>query len=287
MIRQANNKRRQAVNKYNSLVRKRNQNLRSNNQKIKNAINDYNRKVRAYNSNQNRLQGAIVTFKSTSRVEVNQTFYQSLHTTTKDLSNSYNRLESEYSSNNYNNQQHFLLDLPNQETTNSVQLFNSLTGNDVDDGQMDSLLTKSPIEEMLYEVNEDLGRRWAGALYSLTPSNPDAARHFCTSSREILVKLLDHYAPDDQLIVWHSCEYTESGEPTRRSKIRYLLDLKSITSSTMEDFVEKDIADVIQLFRALNDGTHGHAGSYEINQLLKLKKRVEDSLMFISSIGII
>lgn len=38
--------------------------------------------------------------------------------------------------------------------------------------------------------------RWKGALFSLSPTNPDAAQHFCTSAREVLTSMLDIAAPD-------------------------------------------------------------------------------------------
>ena len=48
-----------------------------------------------------------------------------------------------------------------------------------------------------------------------------------------------------------------------------------------EDFVDSDIDELLSIFRTLNDGTHGSAGKYSIQQLSKLKKRVEDSIQFI------
>jgi hypothetical protein len=44
------------------------------------------------------------------------------------------------------------------------------------------------------------------------------------------------------------------------------------------------INDIIALFQTLNDGTHGSAGKFSTQQLLKLKKRVEDSISFITDL---
>lgn len=58
---------------------------------------------------------------------------------------------------------------------------------------------------------------------------------------------------------------------------------KSIVYNSFKNFVESDINDLIILFRNLNDGAHGNAGRFGIVQLLKLKKRSEDSILFITS----
>lgn len=43
----------------------------------------------------------------------------------------------------------------------------------------------------------ELRGRWDGALFSLNPETPDAARHFCTRARECIVTALNVAAPDD------------------------------------------------------------------------------------------
>jgi Predicted pPIWI-associating nuclease len=53
----------------------------------------------------------------------------------------------------------------------------------------------------------------------------------------------------------------------------------------MVAFVDADIEDLLTLFRTLNDGTHGSAGTFTVQQLLKLKKRAEDSILFITALN--
>ena len=50
-------------------------------------------------------------------------------------------------------------------------------------------------------------------------------------------------------------------------------------------FVDADVEDLLTLFRTLNDGTHGNAGTFTVQQLLKLKKRAEDSILFMTALN--
>jgi hypothetical protein len=62
------------------------------------------------------------------------------------------------------------------------------------------------------------------------------------------------------------------------------LSQKTIKSEQLENFVESDVNDLLSLYHTLNDGTHGSAGKFTIQQLLKLKKRTEDSINFITDL---
>ena len=127
--------------------------------------------------------------------------------------------------------------------------------------------------------------RWKGALFSLSPRNPDASRHFCTSAREIFVQILDHFAPDDRVLSrFPGCDKTDKGHPTRRWKISYILLDSGISSDGAVDFVDEDIANVLQLFRVFNDGTHGSAGKFEFAQLRTIKERVESGILYLTTI---
>ena len=53
----------------------------------------------------------------------------------------------------------------------------------------------------------------------------------------------------------------------------------------MVSFVDADVDDLLLMFRHLNDGTHGSAGTFTVQQLLKLKKRAEDSIIFLTSLN--
>jgi Predicted pPIWI-associating nuclease len=125
-------------------------------------------------------------------------------------------------------------------------------------------------------------KRWQGALFALNPANPDAARHFCTSSREILAYVLDIEAPDDAVLArYPNCQRTDKGRPTRRTKIQFCLERKTLAAPELVDFADADLENVSKLFGVFNDATHGSAGTFDLGQLASLKMRVEDAIRFL------
>lgn len=277
---------RQAINNYKSAVNKYNNAVRNYNTKRRQAVDNYNRAVRKYNSDQavrrQKLNAAINRLNNTSHTSSYTTTYV-LKRSSLILSRSYTALESYTNSRDFEDNTDILIDYPEQETNNSIVLYNALSG--IQDGENLPVetLQRTVIEDALYGISEELGKRWQGALYSLNPSNPDATRHFCTSVREVFIKLLEHKAPDDLVKQMSDCSYYNN-KPDRRSKIKYLLSLKALTINSLTDFIDADIDDLMNLFDTLNSGTHGEAGKFDIQQLLKLKKRVEDAIIFITSI---
>ena len=134
-------------------------------------------------------------------------------------------------------------------------------------------------------ISPDLDSRWKGALYALNPRNPDAARHFCASTREIFTQALDIGAPDSEVIrTFPACNKTDDGKPTRRAKIDYCLRRNGITVDAMVAFADDDTENIVELFKVLNTGTHGSAGVFDEPTLRSIKKRVEDGIRFLSKI---
>ncbi|MFT5547862.1 hypothetical protein, partial [Rheinheimera aquimaris] len=212
--------------------------------------------------------------------------YQILHTSTVSLNRSYQSLErreQEFENIPFGNQ---FLDLSEKENANSLSVSNALesderqtnAGNDGD-------LVSTSITGELSDISPDLDCRWKGALFSLSPMNPDASRHFCTSAREIFIQILDHFAPDtDVLTRFPQCEKTDKGQPIRRWKIKHILVNSGIVSEEAVEFVDEDINNVLQLFRVFNDGTHGSAGRFEFSQLRAIKERVESGIVYLTTI---
>jgi hypothetical protein len=292
-FKQAVNKYNQSVRNYNNAVKKQvsdyNRAVNQYNQQSKRNIDNYNREVRRFNSEQERrrqrLNQSIRVFNNsryTSTVTTTVTYRQSVER----LERSYNDLSDYNQINHYQTEENPELfeDYPTQETDNSIQLFNSLTGADSGEYINPQELQQSQVVQKLDYISLDLGNRWRGALFSLNPNNPDAGRHFCTSVREVFTQVIDIKAPDFLVISdFPNCEI-HNGKPNRRFKIRYILSKKAIISDQLEDFVDADIDDLLSLFKTLNDGTHGSAGRFSIEQLSKLKKRVEDSINFIAEL---
>ena len=58
-----------------------------------------------------------------------------------------------------------------------------------------------------------------------------------------------------------------------------------MTDPAFEDFVDKDIDNIIELFGVFNEGTHGEAGKFDLPKLVSLKRRVEGAIVFVTSIA--
>lgn len=277
-LRQIENKQRQAINQYNQEVRRRNQN-------IQNALNSYNNAVRQYNTRVRANRQKIIN--ELNRLQNRTTVrYQILHTSTLTLNTAYQTLERnehEFGNVPFGNQ---FLDLSERENANSLVVSNALES----EGQQgptsnEEELATTTITNELQRISPDLDSRWRGALFSLSPRNPDASRHFCTSAREIFIQILDYFAPDSKVLSrFPSCEKTDNGQPTRRWKIKYILVNAGIVNEQAANFVDEDVTNVLQLFRVFNDGTHGSAGKFEFNQLRAIKERVESGLVYLTTI---
>ena len=277
MIRQAQAKQKQAVDKINREVR-------AYNQKVKSTINQYNQEVNRYNSriraNRDRLRRELNKLAQTGT----QPRYATFRTSVESVQRSYDRLESNAEALGYEAHYNEVLDLSEREAANSASVMNALLGNPERPEDQEDIHT-SKLDSTLLAISSDLCDRWRGALFSLNLQNPDAARHFCTSARELLTWILDSRAPDEQVLrEMPGCELTPKGTPTRRSKIRYFLRRRRMADETLEDFVTEDMNNVVQLFREFNDGTHGLSGHFTHQQLVAIKNRVEDAVGFLWSI---
>ncbi len=279
MIRQKQQRLKQAINKYN-------QDVRQYNQKRQQAINSYNNEVRKHNARVHTYRKKIATELNRLQSQRTSVRYKLLRTSTLQLNSSYSTLESKEDSLNHLDHSSDFLDLSEQENANSLSVSNILEENENPLEEADpNSLKNSNIENHLTRISPELDDRWRGALFSLNPHNPDAARHFCTSSREIFSEILDSYAPNDQVIdKFPNCDTTDQGTPTRKSKIHFILSNSGINDNDAIDFVDKDINNILTLFRVFNDGTHGSSGRFDITQLISIKSRVEDGIIYLSKI---
>ncbi len=278
-LRQAQNKQKQAIAKYNREVNQHNQ-------KVKRAINQHNTAVRTHNARVRANRQKIAS--ELRRIQSHRTtiHYQTIRTSAISLNTQYEHLDSRENELLSNESGSRFLDLSEKENANSLETSNILESEDSPTTLDPSLLLKSEIGDILESMSSDLNNRWKGALFSLSPNNPDAARHFCTSAREVFIQILDINAPDNFVVVYDSnCEKTERGQPTRRSKIKYLLSKTGIVNSAAVDFVDEDVKNVLSLFRVFNDGTHGSSGKFGIEKLMAIKTRVENGISYLSSIS--
>lgn len=265
----------QVVNDYNRAVRQQNQKNEAAVKKYNQAVNSHNAKVR---QNRQALARQIASLKGQASTT---TRYVEVRNSAYDVYDSFERVErSAQNSPGVSD----LLELTEKEASNSASVAEALSSEaPLTPEQMDD----SGILEYLSGFSEDLCDRWKGALYALNPMNTDAARHFCTSVREIFTEILEKWADNADVIATDSSyDKTPNGTPSRRAKIRYLLKRKGADSPEMLGFVEKDIDDILQLFHVFNEATHGAAGKHGFAKLQSIRQRVEGGIMFLAAIAL-
>lgn len=287
-LRQAQQKQRRAVDAHNRQVRKAVSDRSSSVRKANQEINRYNAKARAHNakvrSNRERLRREVARLNVGPRTQTVRVRYR---TSVEHLTSSFEALERDASLEGWTESE--VYDLSSAEAANSVAALNALLEHDstadASDDEIDELQA-TRVGSELADLNEDLDARWRGALFSLNPRNPDAARHFCTSAREMLSDILSTVAPTDRVLADDpDCDRTDEGKITRRARVRYCLRRSGLLVDGLTDFVEEDMDNVLALFREFNDGTHGVAGRFSLAQLRTLKVRVEDAALFVLRIA--
>lgn len=269
------------VNRHNQqVVNERNRAIRKNNQNAQAAVDKYNTAVRQHNaqveSNRQQLRRQIASLQSRPN-----TRYVGVRSSALDLNDRFERVEHEArTSTGVSN----LLTLLEKEAGNSAQVAEAFVS---DDPKAPESAQDTGILEYLAGFSQDLCNRWKGALFSLNPANPDAGRHFCTSVREIFNEILGRWANDDDVREADcNCELTQQGTPSRRAKIRYLLKKKGADSPEMLGFIDKDIEDILQLFKVFNEATHGEAGKHGFAKLQNIRKRVDGGIMFLAAVAL-
>jgi hypothetical protein len=281
-LRQAQQKQRQAINKYNA-------DARAHNRKVQQAVSNYNTAVRRHNaavrSNRVRLQRELTALQSHPRSPRTTAVYGP---SVVALVESFTRLESAETHGGIAVAGD-LFDLSENEAANSVAVLNALLADPPTSVPTDEVigeLRRSTITEHLHGFNSDLAARWSGALFALHPDNPDAARHFCTSAREMLARMLELVAPDEDVLAHDpDCPKTDNGSVSRRARIYYCLNRQGEHTAELAAFVEADLDNVLDLFQEFNAGTHGEAGHIPIAQLAAIKARVEDAVRFVHRIA--
>lgn len=278
-LRQAEQKIRQAQNKYNQEVRRINQ-------KINTAISKHNQAVRAYNArvraNRQRLRNELAKLSRQPAVRIT-TRTVTYRTSVEALHSSYAHLDQYADTHGLDERYNRVLDLSERETANSLEVTNRVLGDETAGDTPAEPLEDGELRDGLRKISPDLDSRWKGAVYALSPQNPDAARHFCTSAREIITEILEITAPDTVVFAaLPGCDRTDRGNATRRSKVRYFLHRQGMALDALEDFVEKDIENIVQLFDVFNTGTHDSAGAFDMSQLKAIRKRVEDGITFLT-----
>ena len=278
-IRQAQARQRTAIQNVNREIHSYNSKVRQFNAERKRAIDDYNREIRAYNArrraNQARLSSALNGLR-TRRPGIQDA---RVVDSAVDLSTAYQVLDG-------SDVDPLIADLAERETANSLGVANAMFGDGSDSYFSAQSLIDTKVAGLLSRYTAELCDRWSGAIFALNHENPDAARHFCGSSREIIADILNTEAADAEVLArFPNSELTSQGTPTRRAKVLYCLRRSGRSDSVIVDFEEANIKDLTTLFNDLNSGAHGPAGRFSPPQLIAIKTRVADAIEFVCEIA--
>ncbi len=243
---------------------------------------DINREIRNYNSKMQHNRQIVLRELKKLQTHSTMTIRSSYTISLDAMQKHYVTIGNVYQNESLTPQQEYILNLIEQEQANGLITANVVENNDFPAENTDDI----EIGAKLQHVSDDLNNRWKGAVFAINPQNPDAARHFCTSAREIFTEFIELKAPDDAVFQYNpNCQKTNQGNATRREKIKYMMRNSNMDDSVIS-FAESDITNILELFHVLSDGTHGPAGRYSYQNLLQVKKRVEQGIYFLCEISI-
>lgn len=157
-------------------------------------------------------------------------------------------------------------------------------------GKKKEFITATTIETdkalylLLADLDPNLIEMLRGANDARKSSNPDRARHFSISARELLSHVLRLLAPDEEVRKWTKLpDHYKDGKPTRKARLLFIC--RTINSNRLNRFVEKDTVALLELMDILHGGTHGLQSGLTDEQMRALDLRLEGALRFLLEIG--
>ena len=154
------------------------------------------------------------------------------------------------------------------------------------------LVTKAELETsgciaLLQQFDPNLARPYIGARDALNGNNPDRARHFLISLRELWTHLLRHLAPDNLVFTWISenpnqQDLLHKGRPTRRARILYFF--RDLNNGPLKEFLLQDTWAFVKLIELFNR-IHELESGLTDEELRAIKLRSDSWLMFILQIN--
>jgi Predicted pPIWI-associating nuclease len=141
------------------------------------------------------------------------------------------------------------------------------------------------VPALLERVNPDLRAMWNGAIAAIDSNNPDKTRHFSISMRELITHVIHTLAPDKDIKNWtNNVDYYHNNRPTRKARLNYIC--RETATGSFSDFMESDIASIIEMMNLFHAGTHKVDSDLSTRQLIVLKRRVESSIKYLIEISI-
>ena len=143
----------------------------------------------------------------------------------------------------------------------------------------------SPCIELLSEVDPKLAQLYAGARSALRGTNPDRARHFLSSLRELWSHLMRTIAPDSEVMNWvpdNSQQLLYEGRPTRKARVLYVC--RDLNDGALTKFVYSDTQAFVEFFDVLNR-VHELNPEFSDPQLHALQVRSDSYLTYVLQIS--
>jgi hypothetical protein len=151
------------------------------------------------------------------------------------------------------------------------------------EGQI-AIVLEDELQAMLAGLDAGLVNMIKGAREALHATNTDRVRHVITSYRELNMHVLHLLSPDNALKAWStSPDDFANGRPTRKARLKFIC--RNINHGAFDDFVNKDIETMVQVFDFLNKGTHEITTNFSEPQLLALKVKAESTVQFLLAIS--
>lgn len=141
----------------------------------------------------------------------------------------------------------------------------------------DSLVSKLAI------LNPDFVDIFLGAKDAIMSQNRDYMRQASVSFRELLIKLLEHLAPDELVKSYSESAKHFQKKETHRARLKYLF--REVISGSYAAFIEKDIDIILQTILALNKATHSSPRPFADREMQVLVARIEGNLLMILAVA--
>jgi len=139
------------------------------------------------------------------------------------------------------------------------------------------------LSKYLPKFDEGLYNMWKGAVETLNSKNPDKARQFITSIRELFTHLFQKLASDKDIREWtEDPTLFHEGRPKRMTRLLYIL--RNINDNLFADFIKKDIETILSLIDLFQKGTHSLSSGFTEHQLIAIKSKSESTLKYLLEI---
>ena len=137
---------------------------------------------------------------------------------------------------------------------------------------------------LLSDVDPNLAKLYAGARSALRGTNPDRARHFLSSVRELWSHLLRTIAPDRKVKNWvpkNDTQLLREGKPTRKARVLYVC--RELNHGGLSKFVYSDTRAFNEFLDVFNR-VHQLDPDFSDQQLHALQLRSDSYLTYILQI---